>query len=589
MKPNASIFESFNAKNLRPEQVAKSFVSSDNFKNLARRRHSLIIGPRGSGKTTLLKMLQSEALDAWEPDDIGHIKDKVDFNGVFIPTDRVWKEQVDSLGNNVFTIEEKEIFSTAIFTTHVLYQLAVSFEYKTKNYDQKVISEFIEEISIAWGLKLRSYSFRSLTSSLTIRKGEIPRLVNALKRFSLEERNIHLKQPIFNYLYNDLVQLVNVSIELFSNFFANEITNWALLFDELELAPRCVVQKLLDALRGSNDRLILKLSMAPFSPDVTVVKDIFSAMPGNDYDFVLLWNSKKKDFNREFSSDLLKSMLEDRGLSSYSSEDIFGRPILNLRTQVFKQAYENDPTFKNYADKKNINIDKLEELGSSEKHSVMGKVSATLRLRNVARKPQTQNEQPAYVSLKSLPDYYSGSESLFEVLEANPRWFIGVITSLLDEYEKTKTKIKPSRQLEEIKNTSDKFLLLLRTIPSPIKNHNNNTPQGVDFAINLIGEYFKENIILGDFREKPRGSFIVDNLIDQTIQDSLGAALNAGALVHITTDSSQVFLTDLSKQRFRLSYLLSPKYSLPLTLLTPINLSNILNKKDEKHEPSLFE
>jgi hypothetical protein len=589
MKPDASIFESFNAKNLRPEQVAKSFVSSTNFRNLARRRHSLIIGPRGSGKTTLLKMLQSEALDAWNPDDLGHIKNKIDFNGVFIPTDRVWKEQIDSLGNGIFTKDEKEIFSTSIFTTHVLYQLSVSFEYKTKNYEHDLTSEFIYEISSAWGLNLRSYSFRSLTSSLIKRKGEIPRLVNALKRFTLEERNIHLKDDNFSYLYNDVVQLINVSIDLFSTFFPNETPNWALLFDELELAPKCVVQKLLDALRGSNDRLILKLSMAPFSPDVTVVKDIFSAMPGNDYDFVLLWNSQKKDSNREFSANLLKSMLEDRGLNSLRPDEIFGRPTLILRSQVFKIAYNRDLTFKKYIDDKSIDIDKIDELNSNEKYSIVGKVAPILRLRNVARKSQEENKQPSYVSLKSLPDYYSGTDSLFDILEGNPRWFIGVITSLLDEYELTKIKIKPARQLQELKKTLDKFLLLLRTIPSPITNNNKKNSQGVDFAINLIGEYFKENMILADFHERPRGSFVVDNLIDETIQSSLGAALNAGALVHITKDLSQVFLTDLSEQRFRLSYLLSPKYSLPLSLMAPINLSNILNKKDDKYEPSLFE
>lgn len=92
-----SVFETFNAKNLRPEQVARTFVPSSNFESLAMRRHSIVVGPRGSGKTTLLKMLQPEALDNWSHDEATRYRAAIDFTGVFVPTDRVWKEQIEAL------------------------------------------------------------------------------------------------------------------------------------------------------------------------------------------------------------------------------------------------------------------------------------------------------------------------------------------------------------------------------------------------------------------------------------------------------------------------------------------------------------
>src|SRR5438045_309341 len=94
-----TIFESFNARNLDPEKVAETFVPSKQYDSLIKRRHTLIVGPRGSGKTTLLKMLQEPALEAWQHDSAEHYRSKIDFTGVFIPTDISWGEQLQLLGS----------------------------------------------------------------------------------------------------------------------------------------------------------------------------------------------------------------------------------------------------------------------------------------------------------------------------------------------------------------------------------------------------------------------------------------------------------------------------------------------------------
>lgn len=62
-----SLFEAFNARDLKPEDVAGTFVPSKKYSDLSAPTHALLIGPRGSGKTTLLKMLSLEALRLWEP------------------------------------------------------------------------------------------------------------------------------------------------------------------------------------------------------------------------------------------------------------------------------------------------------------------------------------------------------------------------------------------------------------------------------------------------------------------------------------------------------------------------------------------
>ncbi len=571
-----SVFESYNAKNLKPRQVAETFVPSDNFKQLTQRRNSLIIGPRGSGKTTLLKMLQNEALDSWKHKDAESYVSKIDFNGVFIPTDRVWKEQVDSLTKN---IQQGETIATAIFTTHILYRLSTSFKYISSKLDKaNTEHDFIKQLAEVWHLKIESFSYLSLLSALSIRKSEIPRLANELSSSS-DSSSIYLDE--YKYLFLDFIQSISSSVELFNSFYNTAENNWALLFDELELAPNCVVQKLIDSLRGSNDNLIFKLSMSPFSPDITIVKDMFSAMAGNDHDFIRLWSAKKVGSNKLFSNQLLKSMLKERGLEDVDPDTIFGKPRLILHSTLINNAWENDPTFKQYLADKGFDNKSIEKADPNIKDSIVRKVIPLLKIRNVARNPYREGQPAKYRSLKSLPNYYSGSEKIFEILEDNPRWLIGVLSPLLDEYQNTQKKIKPDRQLKEINSAMQNFFYLLKTIPSPIQRSKRSSA-GIEFTIDLIGEYFKKEVILQDFKDQPHGSFYVDRNVDVELRNSLGAALNAGALVEVGGHENGVFLSDLIDRRFRLSYLLAPKYRQPILLMTGVSLSSILKDKEDK-------
>ena len=114
-----TVFEAFNARSLEPYEVASTFVPSFQYELLAKRGHSLVVGPRGSGKTTLLKMLQQSALEAWKGERAQEFRQKIDFTGVFIPTDISWSQKIQCIGAGLDD-EARRIFSVAVFTTHVL-------------------------------------------------------------------------------------------------------------------------------------------------------------------------------------------------------------------------------------------------------------------------------------------------------------------------------------------------------------------------------------------------------------------------------------------------------------------------------------
>jgi hypothetical protein len=125
-QPAPTIFESFNARALNPSQVARTFVPSKQYQMLAKRRHTMVIGPRGSGKTTLLKMLQQPALEAWPHRLADDYRQTIDFTGVFIPTDLSWGQQIEALGEGKLDSDTHRLLSKAVFTTHVLRALTVA-------------------------------------------------------------------------------------------------------------------------------------------------------------------------------------------------------------------------------------------------------------------------------------------------------------------------------------------------------------------------------------------------------------------------------------------------------------------------------
>ena len=88
-------FESFNAKNIPNEAISKSFISNEEFFQIAQNNHTLIMGPRGCGKTTMLKMLTTPALHNWRTknDREQNLRQHLPFISIYIPADEIWQEQ----------------------------------------------------------------------------------------------------------------------------------------------------------------------------------------------------------------------------------------------------------------------------------------------------------------------------------------------------------------------------------------------------------------------------------------------------------------------------------------------------------------
>jgi hypothetical protein len=96
--------------------------------------------------------------------------------------------------------------------------------------------------------------------------------------------------------------------------------------------------------------------------------------------------------------------------------------------------------------------------------------------------------------------------------------------------------------------------------------------------IDQIGEHFFHDITSQTFKTEPDLSFVVDSRLSDEEVDAVGAALNQGAFVFIPSQENEHCAGTIRHKRFRLSYLLCPRYKLPLMFGQPVVLSRILHR-----------
>ncbi|MDQ1592585.1 MAG: hypothetical protein QOG71_3212 [Pyrinomonadaceae bacterium] len=613
-----TIFESFNARALEPEQVAKTFVPPDYFDDTLKRAHTLIVGPRGSGKTTILKMLQSPAVEAWKSPIADVYRSKIDFTGVFIPADRSWSEQIGALGEDVLVWEHKRILGVAAFTTHVLRALVEAMQYKayppkdtslvphrrvelSRNSEAEIVSEIAEK----WYLKINIPSLVSLKHALTTRLSNIWEISSEESLRNPEgrgERLANIKYLHLNFLYS-----AGLAIELFDDRTAQSQSKWGLLFDELELAPQWIREELIKSLRSVNSKLLFKLSMSPYSQDASLLHSELSATFGNDYNQVALWYAHKEN-GYNFCKALFESILKDYGLNPIEPTKLLGRSAFETLSEDYEtSAYrpksplharllsmaEKDSSFRKFLDSKKLDLDNLHLLSEDERAAAVRKIRSLVAVRDAFRVGDNlgQNTRQQQRSRKN-PTVYSGALSLFSIVEGNPRWFIGIIGKLIQDYAKDKSRIIATKQSSEVQKAANRFRAYLKTIPCPpLKKQ--QPPRGVLSALDLIGSFFHDVVVRQNFTADPPLTFVVDSRTDDDLIESLGRALNAGAIVYVNEPDSDIILQSLRGKRFRLSYLLAPYYKIPLILGRPTSLNFILKKEQEdiwrsENQDSLF-
>ena len=589
-------FESFNAKYLPPSEVAKSFIPPLQWPALIENGHTLLIGPRGAGKTTLLKMLTSGGIMNWNHADSDGARNSVAFVGVFVTADRNWSEQINALGSALFP-EDHSALGLAMFATHVLHALVEtaadrihsSNQLYPADIDAQTEADIAAECASAWGISRPIATLRGLQHALTDRIAEIADLAErapASLTSHGEESSVLERFPSGGFVHHSL-QL----IERF-NTAANEPRRlWCFLFDELELAPSTVIQRLIRGLRGGDERLLFKLSLAPYTDGASLFRSALAAQQAHDFQIEHLTYPHQHE-----PIDFCRALLEQQlGEPLQAGDDItlLGKLIFapertelgfdetaydidSRQVRTMAKLAEEDQTFAAWLADHEIDLSRLHEVEPRKRASTVRKVSTLALLRQEYRNPDDSFARTGR-RRRGRKTYamFGGIPALYAMVEGNPRWFMNLIRPLAEE------KLRRSRQGQHIREVVRLFRAILTAMPLP-PSEAMKRELGALPVLDAIGRRLSEIVIDDDFNSDPPGKFRIDDAISDEVVTDLAFALNVGGIIHMPDkDHGGDIIEDLRGQTFRLAHLLAPWYPIPLTTGgRTVNLSTLLQGQD---------
>jgi hypothetical protein len=572
-------FETFNAKKMSAIEVAKSFVVPSYFATLAGKDHCYIAGPRGSGKTTLLRMLQGETLVGWKGVEADAIRSQIDYSSIFLPTDELWASQTS------------ESAATAAFTAQVLYAFVETLAYRTSSadrygnpvhlpvtlsHDQEV--DFCNQCIRAWGLERANPSLLGLQNELDLYLAGLS--TGRADGSSIIERATALS-------------LLSFGIRAFNRTVNQPDHQWALLLDEMELAPAEIHRDVVAFVRGGTSNIILKISMSPFDRYKHAFGVEGGPIPGHDFQTVYLFGQSIKDI-RNLTNGLWVESLRARRLSPKSMSAALGserRPLQGYRDRptpysdvptFFRYMRDRDRTFALWLRRRHVDIDSLDSLSYTDRSATVRKVMPLLIFRDALL--SFREGEPVRRSRKKFLEPFTGAEAITRALEGNPRWIKVAFAYMLNHYDARTETVGQGFQFDALTELANRFESLLRVLPyrpNALSGDSNQVPLiSVPELVNLLATYMNMQNT-GKFMSDPQNCFTVDGELPGAVFDALVTGLYAGAFVHVRNRKSPAVLSDFRGERFRLAYLLGVRdgKEFPLRLGKDVSLMEIMTSR----------
>ncbi len=588
MKQLHILGEHYNARGLSPERIATSFVPPAQFEEVAAASNCVIVGPRGSGKTTLLRMLDPRALHAWRGN-LGSISDYPTYVGVFVPIDAAW---VSALTNGVQQSDSEDeakvylsVYALSIARSLIdvmRWRLASDSKGSSFHISDNAIDEYslAQKLAELWLPRVKARSLLELRVELSAEVAMLPR---KLRRLS------DVEKKALAAVYLNPLELAAAACDVF-NLYANETNRkWAILCDELEIAPPVIQEVLFGGLRAAPQPLLLKYALTP-RKKIPSVGGPGDALPANDFDVVALSYPTREEGTPErereqFCVALWRSLVNDlcpdrkellanpfkifEGPAKADSRETRYKKDLDVKFgEAFRELAAKDESFNNYIRSKGVDLSNLNNSNQRLKDSVVRKVRPLVEIRNFYFSSDA-SDKLRRVSRRALTPY-CGARQLFAVSEGHPRWLKYTLASMLS-FITAKGKIKIADQNRELGNSLERIEARIRALPAEqMSTHD---------LIDILGSFFAAQVLGPVFKPDPSLSFIVDDGVDRDVITCLEHALYIGAIIPMKGNIYNLFAKGLVGERFRLSNWLAPYYKLPLATGKPTNLSTILASK----------
>jgi hypothetical protein len=583
-------------------QIAESFVYHDAFLRLSRPVNSLLSGPRGSGKTTLMKMLQPMALELWNGPQAETVRTQVTYTGVFVATDRTWKRQLEPYiaPDNPFR-PELEIVANASFSMHVVRELLLTMAFRTRSATTPPVltptadipSGSMRNLTINFARLLRvegplEPTFGGLADALSIRLAELQGLQVALR----QGRNF----PIPAWIQVDCISVAEAITDMFNRAANQPQHRWALLFDEMELAPPTIVLSLLDSMRGQPQHLLLKLSLSPLQPELSVLHRPYAGVHGQDFELIQL-NHAKQSESLSFARSMLMSALQRRNLPFESPKQFLGNSLFSsgddgtggqdrddiesprnpyaMKQPLWKRfasLAQGDVTFRDWLDRNGVALDGLDGLSPVMRASKLRKVRNLVVVREFYRRSENRRRS------RKTYELYSGADTVIAFLDGNARMLTALIGHLIEPSISQDSKRGVSRETQSraVDSIIRRFFALIYAAEGVVLA--DGTTVTLADLVHRIGQAISEAVVDDPFSDNVPLSFYVDRRVPAATVRLIHLGINMGVFIHIPRKPDAHVPLDLEGEKLRLCYVLAPFYGLPVRLGPAVGLTALLSR-----------
>lgn len=593
MRTPKVLWEHYNARALTPEMVAQSFVAPRQFMDVARARNSVLLGPRGSGKTTLLRMLDPRALSTWSEPSGEALRNAIDYIGVFVPVDKAW---ISSLENVLAALPEhdRSAAELAVYSLAVARSVVDAMVWRvgaapdtfgagfSVRLDANAERELAQHLAELWIPGRQVVSLLQVRLHLTRELALLPKLITEQNHSDRARTLTNAGSP---------VKLAAAACEIFNMIVGDEDRRWAILCDELEIAPASVQQHLFASLRATPNPLILKMAL---TPAIRLPGSAGAEHPvaAHDYDPISLSYPTRSEGAGERSRERFC-----RGIWTYLvSPVVASRPHIDdpwvalekppssivppeyLASDSgtadarlgpsFRRLAKLDESFARFLAEKGVNVGNL-DAEPRLLDSVVRKVRPLVSVRAYYLKRSEGQDSVRRVSRRAAVPY-CGARGIFAVSESHPRWLKSTLGSMVGDASTSPPYISLVSQSREIKIAVSRIVARLKSFPAV----GENSTYGL---IEQIGKFFAAQVCGPKFKADPILGFTVD-AVDEAVLKCLENALYIGALVPLDVEEHVYLLNGISGARFRLSNWLAPHFRLPLVAGKSVALSAILAK-----------
>jgi hypothetical protein len=532
-------------------------------------------------------MLTVRALSNWDNLQAREFAKQITFNAAFVPADNAWGKQLDSLVGNKLENRRKE----AAFVIHTLRALIHAMR-EAVELGRRSPEPHLAHLGAAMNASQEEEFVRLVTPRL----GIVPALNTLLGvEVGLESKLDHINSGEDDHTFNvdSFASKLALIITAFNGTIGTDDRRWALLFDEMEIAPTAIKSFLLSGIRSFDERIVVKLAIAPYLDDVHFDQTPTSPQPFHDYHTVQLSYPNKEDATH-FGTELFLRTFQRLGFDVGTLKELFRSPSdtvgfgRRVRTSAkrgdipheFRSLAQKDESFRRYVEERNL-FSAGYAFNETNVAQDIRKVMPIVLARDYYLRRFQDGRPVANRSRKSY-SLYTGVPSIVEITEGNPRAILTLIIPLVQEFEQYVSRtnstgaVPTAMQSAAISRVELLLTSLLQVIPLDLGGF--EPGKGLLDFVDQIGRALEDRLLRRPFSTDYVGTFVVDDNLTTSVVAAVGKALNAGAFVHVPYPDSgpDALLRGLRGQRFRLSYALAPRYRLLLTLGDRVSLSKLL-------------